>query len=83
MRESFSDLQSRRGSHGNHAKGENHTSARVTVQQVLAIRRSPLSCEKLAQQYGLSRQAVYKIKARLSWKWLTDAGTVSKKQRRG
>lgn len=58
--------------------GEEHHSSRITEADVLVIRKSKLSCAALSAIYGISRQAVQRIKTRQTWAWLTDRGTKRK-----
>ncbi len=61
------------------ARGADHPSAKLTPQDVLAIRRSKLGCTQLARQFGVGRETIRLIKARRIWAWLTNDGQVSKR----
>ncbi len=50
--------------------GTDNGRAKLTEQQVLEIRASPLGCEATGKIYGVSRSAVNAIKIRRIWKHL-------------
>ena len=52
---------------GRHARGETTGSAKITEGDVRAIRASPEGNKALGNRYGMSPQAIYKIRKRLSW----------------
>ena len=66
------------GEHNGHPKGRANFNTRLTEKDVLDIRKSKLACSALAVIYGVSRQAIQKIKARQTWAWLTVRGTKRK-----
>lgn len=49
-------------------RGELHASAKLTSDQVLAIRASQKSMNELAAEYGVRMQSIYAIKKRISWR---------------
>ena len=51
-------------------RGEKNVKAKLTEDQVVAIRSSGLSGPKLARQYGVSVPTINSIKKRLTWKHL-------------
>lgn len=48
-------------------KGEEHHKTTLTTQEILEIRSNPLPQREIADAYGISQQAVSKIKLRLRW----------------
>jgi hypothetical protein len=48
--------------------GERNGGAKLTLEQVLAIRASSLTCRELSQAYGVSENAVWKIVNNQSWR---------------
>jgi hypothetical protein len=52
------------------AKGEAAGAAKLTSEEVLAIRASPLSGAQLAKQYGVARNYIFAVKKRITWKHL-------------
>lgn len=51
-----------------HSYGEKHGSAKLTVQDVLAIRASTEAYRVLAKQYKVDHTLIYQIKKRKIWK---------------
>jgi hypothetical protein len=49
-------------------KGENCFASKITWEDVLLIRSSPLSCYKLGEKYGVSAAAISNIKRGKTWK---------------
>jgi hypothetical protein len=47
--------------------GQANANSKLTEEQVVAIRESLLSQNKLAAKYGMSRRHIFRIKNRLSW----------------
>jgi hypothetical protein len=56
---------------GAKARGEATRSAKVTEDDVRAIRASDASNTALARQYGVSDMAIHKIRKRKSWAHVT------------
>jgi hypothetical protein len=56
--------------HGTNSKGRRHGSAKLTEQDVLAIRADPRLHREIASAYGISRSRVSTIKSRKDWAWL-------------
>lgn len=52
------------------ARGERAGSAKLSAEQVIAIRASALSGSTLARQYGVARNYIFAIKKHLTWKHL-------------
>lgn len=50
--------------------GEEHGMVKLTPEQVLEIRQSPLKQRDTAKQYGVHQAQVHRIKSRKSWKYL-------------
>lgn len=48
-------------------RGERHHKARLTAQDVLAIRSSPASTGALARQYGVGKSTISAIRTRKTW----------------
>jgi hypothetical protein len=59
---------------GRQAKGENHHSAKLTEEQVLAIyqRRAQGSIRQIAMSHGVSMTVVKGIRNGAYWRWLTQ-----------
>ena len=57
-------------SHGKQARGEIHGQAKLTKDQVLAIRSAPGSQRKIAAKYKITQQTVSDIKLGRRWGWL-------------
>lgn len=57
---------------GRQAMGEGNAAAKLTEEQVLAIRQDPRPQRKLAREYGVSQPAIYQIKHRVTWGHLND-----------
>ena len=55
---------------GTYWQGEQNGSAKLTESQVLAIREDKRIVREIAQDYGVSKHAIYRIKNRESWKHL-------------
>lgn len=53
---------------GRQALGEKHGKARLTEEDIPMIRQSPLTNSELANQFGVTRQAINRIRKRLNWK---------------
>jgi HNH endonuclease len=49
-------------------KGENHPSAKLTIDDVLTIRKSISSYAELCMQFGVTKSSISKIKNHLVWK---------------
>jgi hypothetical protein len=49
-------------------RGDRHHNAKVTEEQVRAIRADPRSAIDVAADYGLSKVSIFDIRARRSWK---------------
>lgn len=56
--------------HGTNSKGRRHGSAKLTEQDVLAIRADPRLHREIASAYGISRSRISTIKSRKAWAWL-------------
>jgi len=56
---------------GTDARGEKHPSAKLTAEQVLAIRNSEKSQKELAEEYEVARETISQIINRRKWKHLT------------
>jgi hypothetical protein len=52
------------------ARGERAGRAKLTAEQIVAIRSSDLSGRALARQYGVARNYIFAIKKHLTWKHL-------------
>lgn len=52
------------------SRGEHHSQHKLTVAQVLEIRKSKLSDIKLGKQFGVSRVTIYDVRKRNSWKYV-------------
>lgn len=57
--------------------GEQHYASKLVSEEVRAIRASTLPVAELAQQYGVSKSAVYKIIRNQSWKTLDTVQELS------
>ena len=57
----------------NTAKGERQGSSKLTTDEALAILNSNESTSLLAQRYGVSRQGIWRIRKRLSWRHLQQS----------
>ena len=60
-----------KASKGRQTKGEEINNAKLTEQEVRAIRKSPLTQYALGKLYGVSRANIGMIRNRKSWAWLT------------
>lgn len=49
-------------------KGETHPEAKMTAEQVIAIRADPRSSKEVAAQYGMSRSGIKDIRSRKTWR---------------
>lgn len=58
--------------HGRTTRGSKHKGAKLTVEQVRAIRLSDASSRVLAAVYGVSDSTIQFIKARKRWAWVID-----------
>ena len=56
-----------------HVKGETHGMHILTERDVLAILQSDETTAQNAQRYGVSKAAIYDIRQRRSWRYLTPA----------
>lgn len=56
--------------HGTRRRGTKHALAKLTAEQVLAIRADDRILRLIAADYGIAISNVHSIKARLSWAWL-------------
>jgi len=56
---------------GNKVKGEAHPIARLTEDEVRAIRRSAAPPKRLAAEYGVSDTLIYRIRQRKAWAHVT------------
>jgi len=50
------------------SRGEDHLSSKLTVEQVISIRNDARGCNKLAAEYGVSRNSIKRIRNRTAWK---------------
>jgi len=48
--------------------GERHPEAKMTAEQVIAIRADPRSSKEVAAQYGMSRSGIKDIRSRKTWR---------------
>lgn len=53
--------------HGTAQRGERANGVKLTTEQVLEIRRSPLGCRRLARAFGVSAGQVKKIRNGTAW----------------
>lgn len=53
-------------------KGESNSQAKLTVEQVRAIRRDTRPLKVMALKYGISEAHVWRIRNRIRWKELPD-----------
>jgi hypothetical protein len=53
--------------HGNYAKGEKHPMAKLTLDQVNAIKLSSKTSKELSEQYGIGKSHVWRIKKGECW----------------
>ena len=58
--------------HGTSNQGERHGMAKLTADQVRAIRKESGTQREIAKKYGVSQRAIYGIKSRRDWAWLED-----------
>ena len=49
-------------------RGERHHSAKLTIDQVREIRASPPPLREIAERFGVSIVAVWRIRKRQTWK---------------
>lgn len=61
-----------RNSKGRHEYGVNHWKSKLTEDQVREIRSSNLGLSELGRKYGVSPQAIQKIRKRITWKEVDD-----------
>ena len=54
------------------ARGEDNAAAKLTAEQVRAIRRDTRSCKVVGAEYGLSQAQVSRIRRRVHWKDVPD-----------
>lgn len=68
-----------RNRHGNLPRGEGHYKAKLSEAQVQAILRSPAPSSRLAAKYGVTKAAIYGVRAGKSWREvfnrMSDEGT--------
>ena len=57
---------------GTSDRGENSYKSKLTEKQVLDIRKDTRPNQEIANDYGASRQTIYKIKTGNTWAWLTN-----------
>ena len=62
------DNMRRKAGHGTQTTGESHGTAKLTVQDVVEIRQSPLSAKNLAAAYGVSTSQIYRVLSRENWR---------------
>ncbi|CAJ5439400.1 HNH endonuclease family protein [Burkholderia pseudomallei] len=67
------DNQADRRVHGTTCEGEKHPMAKLSEEEVRAIRRSATGTKALAAQFGVHPSAIVKIRARVTWKHVADA----------
>lgn len=48
-------------------RGENHSRARLSEKDILAIRSSPMGCRRLAKLYGVTVTHINNIRSRKAW----------------
>ncbi len=53
-----------------HNRGEYNHGAKLTTDQVIAIRNDPRSLSVISKEYGVHWQQIHKIKHKKTWKWL-------------
>lgn len=53
-------------------RGEGNSQAKLTAEQVRAIRKDPRSCKMVGDEYGLSMAQVSRIRRRVHWKDVPD-----------
>ena len=56
--------------HGTLARGERNAKAKLTAEQVLAIRADARSNREIAAEYGMDRTQIANIRSRKQWAWL-------------
>lgn len=61
--------------HGRVQRGEKHYNAKLTSDDVRAIRRSKDTNANLSKKYGVSKTTVYEVRNYLKWRWLIDDDT--------
>jgi hypothetical protein len=61
-----------RSLHGNTVRGARHHATSFAAQDIQAIRRSPLSCAKAADLYGVSKATISRIRRRVWWRHIED-----------
>lgn len=61
--------------HGRAQRGEKHYNAKLTSDDVRAIRRSKDTNANLSKKYGVSKTTVYEVRNYLKWRWLIDDDT--------
>lgn len=58
---------------GRQSKGEERPTAKLTQEQVLAIRNDPRSERTLGRIYGVCHASIGRVKRRKRWTWLKEA----------
>lgn len=66
----YDDNNKDRNLKGRQAKGESVSTARLTEQQVIAIRDDPRTQRAIAAAYGLAKSTVGYIKSKRNWSYL-------------
>jgi len=69
--ENMADM-ARKGRRKNIGTGESNGRAKLTAEQVAAIRSSPLGKVKLSREYGMSPAQIQRIRAGKQWAIQTD-----------
>ena len=54
------------------ARGEDNAAAKLTAEQVRAIRRDTRSCKVVGAEYGICEAQVSRIRRRIHWKEVPD-----------
>ena len=57
---------------GKHTRGERNAQSKLKVEDIISIRKSPLSASCLAKKYKVSSKAIQNILSRKSWKHVTE-----------
>jgi hypothetical protein len=60
------------GCHAGHLKGEEHAMAKLTDDQVRAIRKSTASNQVLAEKYRLHVSTIWLVRSNRRWRHLDD-----------
>lgn len=56
--------------HGTNSRGSKHGQAKLTEQDVIAIRKDVRSQKEIAIDYGVNRTTISNIKSQRTWTWL-------------